>query len=72
MCLLCTTTPGDQQFAQRAKILDLLALVENPEALPADVAFRLAREVLRLSQTLRTELRCEQVPTPEPEIQHVR
>jgi hypothetical protein len=72
MCLLCATRLGDQERARRANVLQLLALIEHPDALPANVALRLAREVLALAQIDRTERRCEPVGPPEPAIEEVR
>ena len=72
MCLLCASRPGDQERARRANVLQLLALIEHPDALPADTALRLAREVLVLAQVAQTERRCDPVEPPEPAIEKVR
>lgn len=72
MCLLCATRPGDQERAHRANVLQLLALIEHPDALPADAALRLAREVLVLAQADQTPRRCVAVGSPEPATEAVR
>jgi hypothetical protein len=45
-------------------VLQLLALVEHPDALPAEAALRLAGEILELIRVERTERRCEPVTPP--------
>jgi hypothetical protein len=50
--------------AGRAHVLQLLALVEHPDALPAEAALRLAGEILELIREERTERRCEPVTPP--------
>jgi hypothetical protein len=72
MCLLCAAGLDDQRLARRAHVLQLLALVEHPEALPADAALRLAREVLALTQAERAGRRCESVVPPGPDIEEAR
>ena len=47
MCLLCADGLADRTRARRARVLQLLALVEHPDALPAEAALRLAREIWR-------------------------
>jgi hypothetical protein len=64
MCLLCAAGLEDRRLAQRAHVLQLLALVEHPDALPADAALRLARKVLALTQPERTGRRCDPVASP--------
>jgi hypothetical protein len=51
-------------LARRIHVLRLLALVEHPDALPADAALRLAHEVLRLTGTTGATCRCEEVTSP--------
>ncbi|HEX5325294.1 MAG TPA: hypothetical protein VFW75_01370 [Acetobacteraceae bacterium] len=49
MCPLCAAkaaSAGD--MARRLHVLRLLALVEHPDALPADAALRLSREIMSL------------------------
>jgi hypothetical protein len=50
MCLRCATGfgPGGE-LARRVYILQLLALVEHPNALPADAILRLSHELLTLT-----------------------
>jgi hypothetical protein len=64
MCLLCSYTPDNRSLARRSHVLRLLALVEHPDALPADAALRLACDVLRLTQTDGAIRQCEEVTPP--------
>ncbi len=51
MCLQCTFGSEVDRFAAgRVHILQLLALMEHPDALPPDAVLRLGAEVLRLIQ----------------------
>jgi hypothetical protein len=68
MCLLCAAGLESRSVAQRVHVLQLLALVEHPDALPADAALRLAGQVLALTQAERTGLRCDPVAPPGSEI----
>jgi hypothetical protein len=45
-------------------VLQLLALVEHPDALSTGAALRLAGEILDLVRVDRTERRCEPVSPP--------
>jgi hypothetical protein len=72
MCLLCAAGLEGQRLARRAHVLQLLALVEHPDALPTEAALRLAREVLALTRAEPTGRRCEPVTPPEPEIEETR
>ena len=63
MCLLCAPS-GDRVLARRAHVLQLLALVEHPNALPADTALRLAQEVLVLAHADGATFQCEAVLPP--------
>jgi hypothetical protein len=65
MCMSCAAGVEGGRLARRAHVLRLLALVEHPDALPADAALRLAREVLALTQADRTGCRCDLVALPE-------
>lgn len=65
MCLLCRAASGDV-LAQRGHVLQLLALVEHPDALPPDAALRLAHEVLGLAQTEQAGRRCDPMAPPGP------
>lgn len=51
-------------MARRNYILQLLALVERPDVLPADAALRLAQEILALAQADGTAFQCEAVFPP--------
>jgi hypothetical protein len=72
MCLLCVAGLEGRRLTHRARVLRLLALVEHPDALPADAALRLAREVLALTQAEPTERRCDPVAPPGPDIEEAR
>lgn len=66
MCLLCERTLGSGgDVMHRAHILQLLALVEHPDALPADAALRLGREIMALIKPGSGVRRCEPVTAPE-------
>jgi hypothetical protein len=65
MCFLCASS-GDRVLARRNHLLQLLALVEHPDALPADAALRLAEEILMLAQEDGPAFECEPVFHPEP------
>ena len=72
MCLLCAAGPGSQERARRAHVLQLLALVEHPGALPADAALRLARDILALTRADGTTRRCAPVVPPAPDLEEAR
>lgn len=72
MCLLCADGLRDRALARRARVLQLLALVEHPDALPADAALRLGREILALTQPDRFVRRCDAAIPPRPEIDEGR
>ena len=72
MCLLCAAGSEDRRSAQRAHVLQLLALVEHLDALPADAALRLAREILALTQAESTGRRCNPVVPPEADVEDAR
>ena len=61
MCRLCVTDANAAYLARRAYALSLLELLECPNALPADAALRLAREIIVLTQAEETTFRCEPV-----------
>jgi hypothetical protein len=62
MCMLCASKPeGNPVSAGQSRVLQLLALLEHPDALPADLALRLAWQLLRLTHTERPALRCDAV-----------
>ncbi len=61
MCLLCAAALDGRDLARRAHVLQLLALIEDPGTLPADAALRLAQEILMLTRTDNSRLRCDRV-----------
>jgi hypothetical protein len=72
MCLLCAAGLDGQKLVRRAHVLQLLALVEHPDALPAEAALRLAREILTLTQAERTGRRCDPVTPPGSALEEAR
>ena len=72
MCSLCAAGLENRTLAQRAQVLQLLALIEHPDALPADAALRLAREVLALTQAERTGRWCDPVAPPGADVEEAR
>lgn len=68
MCLLCADGAGSRALAQRAHVLQLLKLVEHPDALPADAALRLGREIMTLLRPEPGLRRCDPVAPPGPDI----
>ena len=68
MCLLCADGAGDRALVRRAHVLQLLALVEHPDALPADAVLRLGREIMTLIRPERGLRRCAPVTPPGPDI----
>jgi hypothetical protein len=72
MCLLCTVGSESQGPARRAHMLQLLALVEHPNALPAEGALRLARQLLVLTEVERTTRRCDPVAPPGSALEKAR
>ena len=68
MCLQCAAASDDRDLTRRVHALRLLALVEHPDALPADAALRLAHEILRLTETTKSTRRCEEVAPPAADI----
>jgi hypothetical protein len=60
MCILCTerATSGRQPYA-----LHLLALLEEPDILPFEIALRLVREIWALTRA--PEMTCDAVSAPE-------
>jgi len=62
MCLLCASVPDPAgETARRVHVLRLLSLVEQPDALPAEAALRLSREIIALIGQDRSLRRCERV-----------
>jgi hypothetical protein len=64
VCILCASKPeGSPVTVSQSKVLQLLALLEHPHALPADLALRLAGRLLELTQPEHPALRCDAVGT---------
>lgn len=69
MCLLCAGRSGnDAAFPRRGHLLDLLALIEHPDALPAEAALRLGREIMALLAREPEPLQCDAVPPEEDDL----
>jgi hypothetical protein len=65
MCRFCAPqSDGYSVTAAEDKVLQLLALLEHPTALPGDLALRLAGQLLRLTQPKRLIRRCDAVTEP--------
>jgi len=64
MCLLCAEGGSDRALAQRAHVLQLLALIEHPDALPADAVLRLGQEIMTLIGLESGLRRCDAVMPP--------
>ena len=65
MCVLCEFGSGsNKDLARRRHLLQLLALVEHPHALPADAALRLGQEILMLLRPETGSRRCDPVEPP--------
>lgn len=67
MCALCAAGSSQAQ-TRRTHVLQLLALIEHPDALPANAALRLGRELLALTRPDAAGRRCDPVLPPAPEI----
>jgi hypothetical protein len=66
MCLLCQSGLGtDGDLARRARVLQLLALVEHKDALPTDAALRLGREIVALIGPGSGSRRCDPAAPPK-------
>ena len=73
MCVLCASGSGsDENLASRARVLPLLALVEHPDALPAEAALRLGREIMMLIRPGSGLRRCDPAAPPGPDIEETR
>lgn len=66
MCLLCDAAWGTRRLARRANVLQLLSLIEHPDALPTESALRVARQILALTEAEPADLRCAPVSPPGP------
>lgn len=60
MCPHCADGP-DRGLACRHRVLQLLALIEHPSALPASAALRVGHELLAWIGQDQPALRCDQV-----------
>jgi hypothetical protein len=54
----------DSDLARRKRVLQLLALIEHPTALPRDAALRIAQELLAWSA--QADSNCQDEPVVEP------
>jgi hypothetical protein len=72
MCLLCSDSIEDRALAKRAHVLQLLALVEHPDALPAEAALRLGHEIMALIQLESGVWQCEAVTAPVLHVEETR
>jgi hypothetical protein len=62
MCLYCALKPQtNTTTAIHGRMLELVALLEHPDALPADLALRLAAHLLTLTQPEHSALQCDAV-----------
>lgn len=60
MCPHCADSP-DRGLACRHRVLQLLALIEHPSALPASAALRIGQELLTWIAKDASEFRCDLV-----------
>jgi hypothetical protein len=73
MCGLCASGLGNGgELTRRARMLQLLALVEHPDALPADAALRLCREIMMLASPRQGSRQCDAVAPSGPKIEQTR
>ncbi len=76
MCLLCAEGVVDRALARRAHVLQLLALVEHPDALPAEAVLRLGGQIMMLirpdSLLDLSMRRCDSVTPPGPRLEGTR
>jgi hypothetical protein len=59
----------DHGLARRTRVLQLLALIEHPNALPAAAALRIGQELLAWIAQDETNHRCDHVVTAETRIE---
>jgi hypothetical protein len=64
MCLYCVSGSSRSQM-EGAYILDLLALIERQDLLPAENTLRIAQELLVWADQTAARLQCEAVAVPE-------
>ena len=65
MCRYCAAG-SPRAPTDRARILDLLALIERPDVLPAETALRIAGDLLAWADQSGSRLRCNAVPSAKP------
>jgi hypothetical protein len=58
MCRYCVSGSSHSQ-TERTQILDLLALIERPNVLPAETALRIASKLLKWADRMEPRFRCE-------------
>jgi len=64
LCPICADNL-DPLLARRARVIQLLALVEHPDALAPDDRLRIAQEILAWLEQGETGLRCSRPQTAE-------
>ncbi|MBV9248805.1 MAG: hypothetical protein JO227_06105 [Acetobacteraceae bacterium] len=63
MCLLCANgIDPPEKTARRLYVMELLALIEHPDALPHSAALRLSREIMAIIDRRADQLRCDSIP----------
>ncbi len=65
LCSHCADN-SDPALARRQRVLQLLTLVEHPEALPAQARLRIAQEILASMAQGGSGLQCRRPATSEP------
>ena len=65
MCRYCISGSSNSRI-ERTQILDLLALIERPDVLPAEAALRIARKLLKWVDRTGPGFRCEALTVHEP------
>ena len=65
MCRYCVTGSSHSSM-DRIRVLDLLALIEIPDALPAEATLRIAGALLAWTEQAGPRFRCDAVARPEP------
>ena len=70
MCQFCA--PGASRFtADRARVSHLLAMIEHPDALPAEAALRIAAALLAWAGQSGSGLKCEVPAGLDPSMDRV-
>jgi hypothetical protein len=70
MCRYCVSGSSDSR-TERTQILDLLALIERPDVLPAETALRIASKVLKWADQSEPRFRCDAVTANEIQLSAV-